>query len=167
MATKVTRNTKTAAKPAKPGRKTAANPFAHVQLPEGFTAITMGEFGDPWDYESDPVIQGTVSGDVREIEVPGDKRGTTRTARAVTIEADDGRRIDVWESASLKRWFDTIADGMAVAVVFQGYRDTGRPSPMKVFVGSIADEEAVERKRPTHKLPPLKAAKPARKAARR
>lgn len=155
MATKVTRNTKTA-KAAKPARKTAAaNKFAQVQLPEGFTAITAGEFGDPWDYESTPVITGTVDGDVREIEVPGDKKGTTRIARSVTIATEDGR-IDVWESASLKRWFDTIVDGNTVALVFQGYRDTGRPSPMKVFVGSIADDEVEDSK-------PARA--PAKKAA--
>lgn len=141
MATKVTRNTKTT-KSAKPARKAApASKFAQVQLPEGFTAITAGEFGDPWNYQSEPVITGTVDGDVREIEVPGDKRGTTRTARAVTIELDDGRRLDIWESASLKRWFDIIADGMSVALIYQGERDTGRPSPMKVFVGSIADDQ--------------------------
>lgn len=162
MATKVTRNTKTT-KPGKPARKTPvgkAASFARVQLPEGFTAITAGEFGDPWDYQSRPVIQGTVDGDVREIEVPGDKRGTTRTARAVTIETTDGDRLDIWESASLKRWFDTIADGMTVAVIFQGERDVGRPSPMKVFTGSIADDEIADAK-------PAKSAKPAAKVARK
>lgn len=161
MATKVTRNTKPARKAAKPARKTAAaNKFAQVQLPEGFTAITAGEFGDPWDYESNPVITGTIDGDVREIEVPGDKKGTTRIARAVTVATEDGR-IDVWESASLKRWFDTIVDGNTVALAFQGYRDTGRPSPMKVFVGSIADDE-VEGAKPA-RAPAKKAAKKTRR----
>lgn len=149
MATKVQRNTKTTKPAAKKTRAVDSKKFAQVQLPEGFTAITAGEFGDPWDYESNPIIQGTIDGEVREIEVPGDKRGTTRIARAVTVATEDGR-IDVWESASLKRWFDTIADGNTVALVFQGYRDTGRPSPMKVFVGSIADDE-VESVKPAAK----------------
>ena len=154
MATKVQRNTKTAKPAAKKTRAVDSKKFAQVQLPEGFTAITAGEFGDPWDYEAKPIIQGTIDGDVREIEVPGDKRGTTRTARAVTVATDEGR-IDVWESASLKRWFDTIVDGNTVALVFQGYRDTGRPSPMKVFVGSIADDE-VEATKPAAKKPAAK-----------
>lgn len=161
MATKVQRNTKTAKPAAKKTRAVDSKKFAQVQLPEGFTAITAGEFGDPWDYESNPVIQGTIDGEVREIEVPGDKRGTTRIARAVTVATDDGR-IDVWESASLKRWFDTIVDGNTVAVAFQGYRDTGRPSPMKVFVGSIADDE-VEATKPARKAP---AKAPAKKTRR-
>lgn len=139
--------------PAK-ASKAAANKWANVQLPDGYTPISAGEYGDPWDFESDPVIVGTIDGDIREIVVNEGKR-TEYTTRAVTITRDNGGRVDVWESAALKGWFDRIGDGMSVAVAFQGYRDVGKPSPMKVFVGSIAEDEAEAE------------AKPARKAARK
>lgn len=126
--------------PAK-AAKAAANKWANVQLPEGYTPISAGEFGDPWDFEADPVIIGTIDGDTREIVVNEGKR-TEYTTRAVTILRDNGTRTDVWESASLKGWFDQLVDGLSVAIAFQGYRDVGKPSPMKVFVGSIASDEA-------------------------
>lgn len=151
MATRKTPAKKTPAKktPAKGG-----NRWAGVQLPEGFTPITNGEYGEPWDYEAMPVLTGTISGEVREVETGTGKN--KRVSKVVTVETDDGQRFDVWESAALASWFEKIEEGSRVSIVFQGYRDTGKASPMKVFVGAIADDEAETPARKT-----------ARKSARR
>lgn len=131
--------------------KATANKWANVQLPEGYTPISAGEYGDPWDFEAKPVLIGTIDGDIREVVVNEGKR-TEYTTRAVTIAEEDGARTDVWESAALKGWFDRIEDGSSVSVVFQGYRDVGKPSPMKVFVGAIAqDEEAAPARKSARK----------------
>lgn len=137
---------KTAAK--KTAKKTVsrdANKWASVQVPEGYTPIASGEFGEQWEFEANPVLVGTIDGDVRDVTVNEGKRGAYDT-RAVTIKDENGARFDVWESASLKGWFDEIADGMSVAVVFQGYRDVGKASLMKVFVGSIAQDDKPARR---------------------
>jgi hypothetical protein len=134
---------KTAAKKTSArGRKSNVNRWAGVQLPDGFTPITAGEYGDPWDFEENPVITGVVSGEIREVETG--KGRDRRLSKVITIEEDDtAHRYDVWESAALRSWFDQLADGMRVSVAFQGYRDTGKASPMKVFVGAIAEGEYV------------------------
>lgn len=117
-----------------------ANKWANIQVPEGFKPITAGEYGEPWDPETMPVLVGRVVGDIREVET-GTKQ-KPRTSQVVSIMSEeDGRMYDVWESAALKGWFEQIADGMRVSVVFQGYRDVGKQSPMKVMIGSIAEED--------------------------
>ena len=136
MATKAKTKTKT----NKPAPKGKGNKWASVQLPEGFKPITGGEFGVPWDFESIPTLCGVVQGDIRTVEQGKGK--DKREARVITIEnEDDGIRYDVWESAALRGFFDKVAEGMRVSVIFQGYRDTGKQSPMKVFVGAIAEDD--------------------------
>lgn len=137
MATRKTPAKKTAAAKKTPAK--GGNRWAGVQLPEGFTPITNGEYGEPWDYEAIPVLVGNISGEIREIETGTGKN--KRVSKVVTIATDDGQRFDVWESAALATWFEKIEDGSRVSIVFQGYRDTGKASPMKVFVGAIADDE--------------------------
>ena len=150
---------KTASAPAKkaaPAKKTAAdrrasvvdNEWAGVQLPAGFTVITNGEYGQEWDYERAPVLLGTIAGAVREIEV---KRGKTLEMQKVvtvkgTVASKDGEIagdgvFTVWDSGALHEWFNQVQPGMSVAVVFKGYRDTGKGSPMKDFNGLIRDDE--------------------------
>lgn len=143
MATRKTVSRKT------PASKTA-NRWAKVQVPEGFKPIVSSEFGESWDHESEPTLIGQIVGDVRTAETG---RGRDRReTRVVSIMSEDtGRLTDVWESASLKGWFDKLVDGMRVCVVFQGYRDVGKASPMKVMVGSIDAADAgddYERPRP-------------------
>jgi hypothetical protein len=65
-----------------------------------------------------------------------------RESRVVTIKSDDGVLFDVWESAALRGFFEKIEDGMSVAIAFQGYRDIGRPQPMKVFQAGIREAAA-------------------------
>lgn len=125
---------KAAAKKAAPKGK--ANKWANVQLPEGFKPIAQGDFGQEWLYEKNPLIVGTVVGDVREVE--GGKGKDKWVKRVITVDSDDGDGLfDVWETASLSLFFDKVEDGSRVSVAFQGYRDTGKPSAMKVFVGGI------------------------------
>lgn len=121
--------------PAKTAAKTA-NRWAKVQVPEGFKPIASGEFGEPWDHENQPVLTGQIVGDVRTAET-GRGRDRRETRVVSIMDEDTGRMTDVWESASLKGWFDKLADGLRVCVVFQGYRDVGKQSPMKVMLGSI------------------------------
>lgn len=149
---------KTAARNAAPAKTTApnrkANKWANVQLPEGFKPIVAGEYGEQWDHETNPILTGHVVGDVREVE--SGKGRNARTSRVVSIMSeDDGRLYDVWESANLRGWFDQVSEGLRVSVVFQGYRDVGKASPMKVMVGAIDEDEAEEaqeeRKAPARK----------------
>lgn len=149
MATRKTASPAKKTAPAKNGRATKAeNRWAHVQLPEGFVPVQNGDFGEDWAYEDDPILVGTVTGEVRVIEV---KRGKNKESTRVVGVADESTGViySVWESASLRPWFDAIGDGMRVAIAFQGYRDVGKPAPMKVFLGSIeppAEGEAKPKK---------------------
>jgi hypothetical protein len=130
--------------------------WKNIQLPEGFTPITAGEFGEPWDFEEQPLLVGSIVGELREMEVG--KGRDKRMARVTTILNDeDGRAYNVWDSAALHAFFDALTDGLRVSVAFQGYRDTGKQSPMKVFMGAIATDEMESKKE----------SKPARKAARK
>lgn len=133
---------KTAAKKAAPAKKATANAaWAKVQLPAGFRAITSGAYGEEWEYESNPLLQGIVASQVREVTTGKGK--DQRTSRVVTVKSDDdGKSYTVWESASLKTFFDHLRPGMQVAVVFRGYKDVGRPLPMKNFEGAFTEEDA-------------------------
>lgn len=139
--------TKTAAKttPAKKvtaaSKNKAAPAWSKVQLPAGFRAITTGAYGEQWDYENNPLLQGTVASEVREVETGKGK--DKRTSRVVTIKSsDDGKSYTLWESASLRAFFDHLHVGQEVAVVFHGYKDVGRPQPMKEFEGAFTEEDA-------------------------
>lgn len=162
MATKVTSR-----KPAAAKAPTNANArWDAVALPSGFRAITSGDYGEDWDYESRPLLVGVVNGDVRDVEIgTGAKK---RTSRVTTVlSADDNRGYTVWESASLKPFFDHVARGMQVAIAFHGYRDVGKPAPMKVFEGAFTEDDAASigedgvvpapKKTPTTKTPARKA----------
>lgn len=131
---------KSAAK--QPTRMADANAkWSKVALPSGFRAITSGDYGDEWDYEYQPLLQGVVTGDVREVEAGSGRN--KRTSRVITVKSDDdGRSYTVWESASLKAFFDHVQRGMQVALAFHGYRDVGKPQPMKVFEGAFTEEDA-------------------------
>lgn len=135
---KKTASKKTAAK--KPAFKKMA-PAHRVQLPAGFRAITTGAYGEQWDYENNPLLQGTVASEVREVETG--KGRDKRTSRVVTIKSsDDGRNYTLWDSASLRAFFDHLHVGQEVAIVFHGYKDVGRPQPMKEFEGAFTEEDA-------------------------
>ena len=76
-------------------------------------------------------------------EVEAGKGKDKRVSRVVTVKSDDdGKSYTVWESASLRSWFDNLRLGMQVAVVFHGYKDVGRPQPMKNFEGAFTEEDA-------------------------
>lgn len=134
MATKKSAPTKSTAKKAAPS-------FTKVQLPAGFRAITTGEYGEEWEYEKNPLLQGVVAGSVREVEAGSGRN--KRINRVVSIKSnDDGHTYTVWESASLKAFFDGLQPGMEVAVAFHGYKDVGKPQPMKLFEGAYTEEDA-------------------------
>lgn len=120
--------------------------FAKVELPKGFTAIASGSFGDVWDYEKHPVLVGIVTGDVREVEQKAKRKGEqNRTSRVISVKSEaDGKIYTVWESAALEEFFNHVQRKMRVAITFHGYRDVGRPQPMKVFQGAFTDEDAAE-----------------------
>lgn len=155
--------TKKAAKKV-PAKKTKAGSNAKwdgVQLPDGFRSITTGDYGDEWEYEKKPLLQGVVTSDVREVET-GTGRNK-RTSRVITVQdAEDGRAYTVWESASLRGFFDLVQKGFGVCVAFHGYRDVGKPQPMKVFDGAIAEEHLDE-----EGAPPARKARKAAKKTRR
>lgn len=123
------------AAPAKKAKPANSKKWAQVELPDGYKAIGSGEFGERWDFEENPSIEGTVDG-IREVESGTGKN--KRTSRVMTVQTEDGP-IDVWESASLRKFFDECEDGSEVAIIFKGYRDVGKPQPMKDFVGAIKE----------------------------
>ncbi len=139
-------------------RKTASRTenmkWAKVQLPDGYTAIASGDFGEEWLYEDEPVLEGIVQGDIREVEVG--KGREKKSTRVLNVKTEGGQVYAVWDCAALKGFFDTVQSEDWVAIAFQGYRDVGRPQPMKIFSAGIygrADVDANE--------------KPARKASKR
>lgn len=141
MATRKTSPAKKA--PAKrPADKAGSNAkWGKVALPSGFRAITSGDYGDEWEYEENPLLHGVVQGDVREVEA-GTGRNK-RVSRVIGIKSDeDGRVYTLWESASLKAFFDHVHRGMKVAIAFHGYRDVGKPQSMKVFEGAFTEDDA-------------------------
>lgn len=134
---------KVAAKKA-PAKKAAASKatnmkWAKVQLPDGYTAIASGDFGEEWDYENVPLLEGVVEGEAREVEVG--KGRDKKMTRVINVATSSGTYA-VWESAALRQFFDKVYDGAEVAVAFQGYKDTGRPQPMKVFVAGLYGDAA-------------------------
>jgi len=126
--------------------KKAKTNYAKVELPKGFTAIASGSFGDVWDYENHPVLVGKVVGDVRSITQKAKRKGEKdRESRVITVKSEaDGKIYSVWDSAALEEFFNHVQRGMRVALSFHGYRDVGRPQPMKVFQGAFTDEDAAE-----------------------
>ena len=137
--------TKQAAKKSTKVTKAKAN-YAKVELPKGFTAIASGSFGEVWDYENHPVLVGKVMGDVRTVTQKAKRKGEKdRESRVITVKSEaDGKLYTVWESAALEEFFNHVQRGMRVAISFHGYRDVGRPQPMKVFQGAFTDEDAAE-----------------------
>jgi len=127
------------------GKKTAAanasQEYAKVQLPAGFAPVMNGEFGEEWEYTATPLLVGAIVGEIRSMVV-GKGRSAHETKVVNVANDEDGVIYAVWESAALRGWFEAIGkvpEGTRVAVAFQGYRDVGKPEPMKVFVGSIEE----------------------------
>src|SRR5882672_3813412 len=109
--------------------------WAGVTLPPGFNAINTNEYGQRWDFEEKPILQGICAAAPRD--VPQGTGKNKRTTRVIDIKGSDGSTTAVWESAALQGFFDEVKKGSKVAIAFQGYRDVGRPQPMKVFVAGI------------------------------
>jgi hypothetical protein len=133
----------------KKAAKSSKKDYSGVQLPSGFRSITTGDYGDVWDYENDPTLVGQVTSDVREVETGKGKN--RRVSRVVTVlDENDGRTYTLWESASLRGFFDLVQKSHRVCVVFKGYRDIGKPQPMKDFEGAISEEDmdALEETKP-------------------
>lgn len=136
----------TAKKQVKTKTRAPKGDYTKVALPEGFTAIASGQFGDIWEYEKHPVLVGKVVGDVRSITQKPTKKGEKpRETRVITVRSEaDGKTYTVWESTALEEFFNHVRRGMRVAITFHGLRDVGRPQPMKVFQGAFTDEDAAE-----------------------
>lgn len=134
-----------AAKSARVSKVSAAkkNRWAGNTLPTGYQTISNGEFGERWDFENVPTLEGSIVG-IREVET-GTGRNK-RTSRVMTVDTGKAS-VDVWESAALKRFFDEADEGNECAIVFQGYRDLpGRGQPMKVFAAGLAEGTAKKSK---------------------
>lgn len=128
---------KTAAKKAttrQPRAAKAARRSNGAQLPEGFEPIS-GSFAQKWDYESQPVIEGTV---VRKDSIDVGKGRNKRAADVMEIELDDGTKLAVWKSAALQGFFDEAQVGDEVALAYQGEQTVpGQKNPMHVIQAGI------------------------------
>lgn len=167
MATRKTAPTKRAAPRKTNGRASSSaaesderdnSRWADVQLPAGFKPIA-GDYGQDWDYENDPLLVGTISGETRVVE--SGKGKNLRTSRVVNVvDESTGVIYAVWESASLHAWFDAIMPDDRVAIVFKGFRPSNKGNDMKVFYGSIepkpegADGEPTTPRKPAPKRQP-------------
>lgn len=132
-----------AAKAAKSAGKSKANGKAPnnakwkgVALPSGYNAIQTGDFGQRWDFEARPVIEGSVVDAPRDVEQGTGKN--KRITRVIDVKEKDGTTTAIWESAALQGFFDSVKKGSQVSIAFRGYRPTGKgKNPMKDFVAGI------------------------------
>lgn len=98
-------------KASKKTRKSAtANATAPKRddIPEGFQTMGGG-YAPSWKPEDVPVLHGTVTGAVREVEMTiGRKKQTRRCMEITTLDGKD--RYTVWESAALGDFFDAVTE---------------------------------------------------------
>lgn len=85
-------------------------------LPAGFKRVEG--FGQNWDVEAMPILQGTW-GKIRTIDVKRGKK--TEPARVCDVTTEDGKRYTVWESATLVPAFEEVSEGDEVYISFDGY----------------------------------------------
>lgn len=78
------------------------------QLPKGYTQIGGG-YADSWIPEDQPVLQGTVTGEVKEVEMTIGRKKTTRRCLEFT-DAESQMVFTIWESAALGHFFDHVQE---------------------------------------------------------
>jgi len=126
-----------------PAKGTAGLPTSSA-VPAGFKQLGGG-YADSWNPEPGDVLCGEVTGDIRELEVKRGRKTVQTRVMEVTDEAT-GKRLTVWESATLAPLFDTLAGytdgalGSRVWIQFDGLgkKKTGQ-NPPKLFTVAIAE----------------------------
>lgn len=78
------------------------------QLPKGFTQIGGG-YADSWIPEDQPTLQGTVTGEVKEVEMTIGRKKTTRRCLEF-FDNESQMSFTIWESAALGHFFDHVAN---------------------------------------------------------
>ena len=127
---------KKASKKTKPN--TALPPAGDI--PEGFQQVGGG-YAPTWNVEAQPILQGVVSGEVRDVEI---KRGRSvnRTRTMEVTEDNTGLKYTVWQSATLEVFFDEIAEdgvGTQVFIRYDGLgKKKGKNNPPKLFTAAKA-----------------------------
>lgn len=82
--------------------------------------------GEKWDFKVDKELVG-VYVDVSEIKT---KFGMSNIYR---VEKPNGEIISVWQTAQIKRFFESIKTGQEIRIVFQGQGRTKDGQPCNLF----------------------------------
>lgn len=134
----MTTKKKTAKKTAANANPNAALPNAEA-VPEGFEKIGGG-YAPTWKCTEQPVLQGAVTGAVREVEMTIGRKKQVRRCMEVTHD-ETGESYTVWESAALGALFDTIQESGEGPAVFVRYDGLGTAkkgqNPPKLFTVAI------------------------------
>lgn len=96
---------------------------ATAAVPQGYQQIGGG-YADSWKPEDQPILQGAVTGDVKEIEMTIGRKKTTR--RCLEFTTDEGQAVTIWESAALGQFFDHVAKEGAGGEYFIRYDGLGK-----------------------------------------
>lgn len=115
------------------------------QLPKGFQPI-KGDFGTKWDYEANPILEGTVT---RMDRVEVGKGKNRRESGVMDVTTKDGSVVTVWESAALRGLFQTVSPGFKVYLAYLGEKKiAGQKNPMRDFsVGFVPGKVIAKRSR--------------------
>jgi hypothetical protein len=104
-------------------------------LPAGLKVKVTAELPDSWDPKEGDVLTGTVTS-IQEVEQMG-KEGL-RTTHVMHVKTDKGL-MGLWESATLKPLFKSIAEGERVWVRYEGLgeKKAGHSAPKLYTAGTI------------------------------
>jgi hypothetical protein len=126
-------------------RRKADTMPANNAVPAGFKQLGGG-YADSWNPEPGDVLIGSVTGEIRSLEV---KRGRkTVTTRVMEVTEDEtGKRYSVWDSATLSPLFDELQGydggpvGTGIYIKFDGLgKSKGKGmNPPKLFTVAIAE----------------------------
>ena len=82
-----------------------------------------------WDFDTTPVLQGTV---VKVKSTTQIRRGEEVEVRLAVIDAEQGHYM-LWESANLGEFFDNIGAGTEIIVVYKGMEELKGNKRMRIY----------------------------------
>jgi hypothetical protein len=108
---------------------------SNTPLPAGLKVKVTAELPEAWAPKEGEVLTGTVT-TIQEVEQQG-KEGM-RTTHVMHVKTEKGL-VGLWESATLKPLFKSIAEGERVWVRYEGLGDKkpGRDAPKLFTAGTI------------------------------
>ena len=105
-AKKKSKLTKKGARRTAQARGSSALPSTE-SIPEGFKQLG-GSYAETWNVEEQPLLQGVITGEVKEVEITRQKEKVMVRCCELT-ENETEKRFTVWESAALESFIDKVA----------------------------------------------------------